>query len=138
MTNLPDFNKLFADAQKSFKFDAKAVEKNLETAATFGKRFSAVALEAAAKSNDIASKSAHESIANLRGVAVYRDEPAAYGKAIADFFQSQVDLVTRAAENFGVVAQAAQTKTTDLVTEAGELVKKTTSANVNAAAKKAA
>ena len=142
MTQYADFNKLvaeaqksFADVQKSFPFDQKAVEENLKTVASFGERLSALALDAASRSTEIAAASARKSIDNLREVTAVRDEASAYGQALADFVQSQFELALRTAEDFGAVAKDAQTNTSALVTEAGELVKEKAAANVNAAAK---
>jgi len=136
MITYNDFNKVVADFQKTFPVDQKAFEEAVKSAATFGERLTAVALDAAAKSNEINSRSVSEGIDNLRGVTAVRKEVLDYGKAFTDFIQGQFGLAVRSAEEFGAVAQAAGEATVGIVTEAGELVKDKVSANVDAAVKK--
>lgn len=138
MTNLNDFTKPFA-------VDPKAFEDGFKTWAGFGEQVSGITLDAAARSNEIATTSAQETIANLRDLVAVRDEPAAYGQAYADFARKQAELAVRTAEAFGGVFQAAQTSTGDLVAKAGEQATETAVANTDrttgkarSAAKKAA
>lgn len=137
MTSLPDFNKVLADFQNAFPVDQKAFEEGLNSIAKFNERFSAVALEAASKSNEIASRSVNETLANLRDLSVARKKPADYGVAFADFVQGQFDLAVRSGQDFSAAAQVAGTQTVDLASEAGVLVKDKVSANFNAALKTA-
>ncbi len=129
MTNLNDFTKTFA-------IDPKTIQNGFKTWAGFGEQMSSITLNAAAKSNEIAAKGAQEAFANLRDVAVVRDEPAAYGQAFAEFAQKQMQLALRTAEAFGGVAKAAQTDTGELVSKAGEQAAGSIAANTNATARK--
>jgi Phasin protein len=129
MTNLNELTKTFA-------FDTKSVEDGFKTLTSFGERLSGITLDAAVASNEIAAKTAQETFANLRNVAVVRDEPAEYGRAFADFAQKQAELALRTAEAFGGVFQSVQTNATDLVSEAGAQTTETVAANANTAARK--
>ncbi|RYH10007.1 hypothetical protein [Tropicimonas sp. IMCC6043] len=137
MTNLNEFNKVFADLQTAFPLDQKAFEDGAKAVASFGERFAAVGYETASKSNEITVRATQESIANLRVVSVVRDEPTAYVTAFADFAQTQMELAVRVAEQLGAVAQQAQTRAVELATEAGEAVSQKAAVNVNVAAKPA-
>ena len=131
MTNLNDFTKTFA-------VDPKTFEDGFKTWASFGERMSGITLDAAAKSNEIATKSAQETFANLRDVTTVRDEPAAYGQAFAQFAQKQAELALRTAEAFGGVARTAQENTGELMSKAGEQATGTVAANTDRATRKTA
>lgn len=131
MTNVTDFtNPLAADAQ--------TFEQGFKTCASFGERISGIVLDAAADSNEIVTKSASETIANLRDVVVVRDDLTAYGQVYADFARKQAELALRTAEALGNVVRAAQAGTGDLVSNAGEQAAGTAAANVDRATRKAA
>ncbi len=131
MTNLNDFTKAFA-------VDPKTFEDGFKTWASFGEQVSGITLDAAAKSNAIATQSAEETIANLRDVTVVRDDPAAYGLAFADFAQKQVELALRTAQAFGGIVRNAQQSTGELMSKAAEQATGTAAANVNRATRKTA
>ena len=131
MTNLNDFTKTFA-------VDPKTFEDGFKTWASFGERMSGITLDAAAKSNEIATKSAQETFANLRDVTVVRDEPAAYGQAFAEFAQKQTELAMRTAEAFGGIARTAQESAGELMSQAGEQATGSATANANRATRKTA
>ena len=118
-------------------FDPKGYQDVFKTWASTTERMTAIAVEAATRSTDIASDTAKETFSNLRDVTTVRDEPADYGKAYSDFVQKQMDLTMRAAQGFADVNQKAGTETTDLATKTGEEIADKVGANVNDAAEKA-
>ncbi|MHA6324560.1 phasin family protein [Roseivivax sp. CAU 1753] len=123
------------DMQKMF--DTRAFEEAFKTVAEYNERFAGIAVEAASKSTDIARNTTQEAIANLREVTTVRKDPADYTKAVTDFMQKQMDLMTRAAQSFGDVTQTAGTETTELASKAGEEMSEKVSANANEAVEKA-
>ncbi|MBM9593394.1 hypothetical protein [Roseitranquillus sediminis] len=136
MTNPQDFTELFAKLNPGFANGPAA--DVWKTWATFGERFSNIAIEAASKSNEIASASTNETIARLRDVTTVRDEPADYAQAVAAFSQAQIELSRRTAEAFGGVVKQAQTDTAELFTATGERVAQSVAANTDAAVSKTA
>ncbi|RYH07362.1 phasin family protein [Tropicimonas sp. IMCC6043] len=135
MTNPNEFSKVFAAFQNAFPFDQKTIEEGAKTMAGFGERFASVGFDTVSKSSEIAARATQDSIANLRGVSVVRDEPSDYAQAMADFAQSQFELAVRVAEEFGVVAQQAQTSAVELVSKANEAVHQQAAVNINSASK---
>ena len=107
MANTQDFTNFFKTAPAAF--DTAAVTDAWKTWATFGERFSAIALDAANKSNDITTKTVKDTLALLRGVTDGQDAPADYTKVVSDFGTAQTELVKTHFEALGDVAKAAQT-----------------------------
>ena len=117
-------------------FDPKGYQDVFKTWAGTTERMTAIAVEAATRSTDIASDAAKETFSNLRDVTTVRDEAADYGKAYSDFVQKQLELTQRTAQSFVDVSQKAGTETTDLATKTGEEMADKVGANVNDAVKK--
>ncbi len=120
MNTEQDFTKFFGQLPAGFQFDKNAATDALQTWATFGERLSGITLEAAARSNEIATTSTKETLARLGDVTKVRDEPSEYAQAAADYVQGHFELSRRTAEAFASVVQKAQTDTVELVGTAGE------------------
>ena len=134
MAKTQDFTDFFKDVPVAF--DADAVTKALKTSASFGERFSAIAIDAAEKSNDITTNTVKKSLTLLRGVTDDQDEPADYAKAMTDFATAQSDLVKAHFEALGDVAKLAQSNTTELFATTGrQVTEQTTKAATDAGTK---
>ncbi len=118
-------------------FDPKGYQDVFKTWASTTERMTAIAVEAATRSTDIASDAAKETFSNLRDVTTVRDEAADYGKAYSDFMQKQMDLTMRTAQGFAEVNQKAGSETTDLASKTGEEVADKAASNVEGASQKA-
>ena len=101
-------------------FDPKGYQDVFKTWASTTERMTAIAVEAATRSTDIASDAAKETFSNLRDVTTVRDEAADYGKAYSDFVQKQAELFTRTAKSYAEVTQNSAHEATELASEAGQ------------------
>lgn len=143
MANTQDFTAFFKDVP--FAFDAAVVTDAWKTSATFGERFSAIALDAASKSNDITTNTVKETLAQLRTVTKVQDEPADYAKVFSDFGAAQAELLKAHFEALGEIAKLAQSDASELlsttgqqITEQGNKAANDAGAKANAAVSKAA
>lgn len=120
MANTQDFTAFFKDLPVAF--DTAAVTDAWKTAATFGERFSAIALDAAGQSNDIATNTAKETLAQLRSVTKVQDAPEDYAKAVTDFGTAQTELLKAHFDALGAVAKQAQGDAAELLQTTGQQV----------------
>lgn len=118
-------------------FETGALRDGFKAWASFGSRLSGLTLDVAAKSTDITTEASKETLANLRNITTVRDDASDYAKAYSGLVQTQFDLSRRTAEAFLGLAQKAGTEASELVSEAGENLGGTATANVNKAASKA-
>ena len=77
MATATDFNKTVQDMMASFSVDTKAFEDAFKTSAAMGEKMSKVALEAAHKSTELASKWTKDTIAQLGIVTKVKSDPVA-------------------------------------------------------------
>ena len=145
MSNLGDMNKLMKDMMGNFPFDTVAIEKAVKKSASLNEKLGNLALDAAGSSTEISTSWANETFDKFRVIAEAKDEPADYGKAMADFWSAQTEIAAEKAGLFSAVAKKAQMETVELMVTAGkdmtkdasEAVKKTTK-DVTVASKKMA
>lgn len=144
MATATDFNKTVQDMMASFSVDTKAFEDAFKTSAAMGEKMSKVALEAADKSTELASKWTKDTIAQLGAVTKVKADPADYSKAVTDFASTSAEAATENMAAFAEIAKKVQMETVELMLAAGKdfsedataAVKKATE-EATAAAKKA-
>jgi hypothetical protein len=132
-TATTDYSKMFKDMMGAFPMDMTAMQESFRTAATYGEKFSRVALEAAEKSNEISSKWTRDTLAKMADLSRFKEEPADYTKALTDFASAEVEMMAETASAFAEVAKKVQMETVELMLAAG----KTASEDATAAVKKA-
>jgi hypothetical protein len=135
MAKTQDFTSFLKDVPVAF--DADAVTNAMKTSASFSERFSAIAIDAAEKSNDITTNTVKKSLTLLRGVTDVQDEPADYAKAMTDFATAQSNLVKAHFEALGDVAKLAQSNATELFATTGRQVTEQSTKAANDAGAKA-
>ena len=133
-TKTQDYTKMMQEMMASFPVDMTSMQGNFKSYASFGEKMSKVALEAAQKSTEISSKWTTDTISKMSDVAVIRDEPGDYGKAMTDFASSQAEMTAETMAAFAEVAKRVQMETVELMLAAG----KDMSEDMTAAAKKTA
>jgi len=140
-----DFTKVVQDMFAAFPVDTAAFQDSFKTSAALSEKFTKVALEAAAKSNEISTKWTSEIIAKLGDVSKAKAEPADYTKSFTDFATAQAEAAAETLAAYAEVAKKVQMETVELMLasgknfsdEASAAVKKAT-ADVTSAAKKVA
>ena len=145
MTKAQDFTKVMQDMMASYPIDTKAMEEAFKTTAAFNEKMTAVAIEAAEKSNEIASKWMKDTLGKLTEVSKAKTEVTDYTKSVTDFASSSAEMTAEHMSAFAEVAKKVQLETVELMMAAGKditedasaAVKKAT-ADVTAATKKAA
>ncbi|PWR02055.1 Phasin [Meridianimarinicoccus roseus] len=131
MANKQDFTTFFKTAPAAF--NTAAVTDAWKTWATFGERFSAIALDAANKSNDVTTNTVKESLKLLRDVTSAQNAPTDYTKVVSDFGTSQAELVKTHFQALGDVAKLAQNDATELLSTTGQHITEQGSKAANAA-----
>lgn len=144
MATTQDFTKMVQDMLGAFPVDMTAAQDAFKTSASLSDKMSKVALEAADKSNEIASKWTKETISKMGDVTSAKTEPTEYTKAITDFASATAEMAAENMAAFAEVAKKVQMETVELMLAAGKdlsedataAVKKATT-EATAAAKKA-
>jgi hypothetical protein len=139
-----DYTKMMKDMLGAFPVDMTAVQDAIKTQATLGEKLSKVALDAAEKSTEVSTKWTKDTLSKVGTVAVVKEEPADYAKAMTDFASAQAEMTAESMAAFAEIAKKVQMETVELMLAAGKdmqedataVVKKAT-AEVTAAAKKA-
>lgn len=134
MTNTLDFTAMFKDMFAAFPMDTKAFDGGLKETAAMGEKFSAVALDAAAKSADISSKWTQTTLDKMADLSKAKTDPAEASKAMTDFASSSAEVAAEHMAAFAEIAKKVQLDTVELMMAAG----KDLSEGAAAVAKKAA
>ena len=140
-----DYAKMMQDMLGAFPVDMTAMQDAFKTQATLGEKLSKVALNAAETSAEISSKWTKDTLSKVGNVAVVKEEPSDYAKAMTDLASAQAEMTAESVAAFAEVAKKVQMETVELLMAAGKDIQEDTSAavkkatqEVTAAAKKAA
>ncbi len=118
--NTQDYSKMMQDMMAQFPFDTGSMQDAFRSYASFGEKMSKVALEAADKSTEISSKWTKDTISKMGGIAVVKDEPTDYTKAVTDFASAQAESTAETMAAFAEVAKKVQMETVELMLAAGK------------------
>jgi hypothetical protein len=133
MTKSTDVTKMMQDMMAAFPVDTAAMQDAFKSQAALGEKMTKVALDAADKSTEIASKWARETIAKLGDMSATKADPADYSKAATDFASAAAEMAAENMAAFAEVAKKVQMETVELMLAAG----KNMSEDATAAVKKA-
>jgi hypothetical protein len=144
MNKSTDMTKMMQDMMAVFPVDTAAMQEAFKTQAAISEKMTKVALDAADKSTEIASKWTRETLAKLGEASGAKHDPADYPKAATDFASAAAEMAAENMAAFAEIAKKVQMETVELMLAAGKdmsedataAVKKAT-ADVTAAAKKA-
>ena len=145
MAKTQDFTAVMKDMMGAFPVATAAMQDAFKTSATLNEKMSKVALEAAAKSNDLSSKWTKDTLAKVTELTKVKEDPADYTKAMTDFASATAETAAEHMAAFAEIAKKVQMETVELMMAAGKdvaeeataAVKKATN-DVTTAAKKAA
>ncbi len=145
MTKTPDFTAMFKDMFAQFPMDTKSMEDAFKNTAALGEKFSAVALDAAAKSTDLSSAWTKSTLDKMTDLSKSKADPAEAGKAVTDFASASAESAAEHMAAFAEIAKKVQLDTVELMMAAGKDLSdeataavKTATTEVSKAAKKAA
>lgn len=128
-----DYTKMMQDMMGAMPFDASDMQDSFKNYAAFGEKMSKVVLEAAEKSTELQAKWMKDTLSKMNDMAVAREEPSDYAKAMSDFASAQAEATTETMAAFAEIAKKVQMDTVELMMAAG----KDMSEDMTAAAKKA-
>ena len=145
MAKTQDFTAVMKDMMGAFPVATAAMQDAFKSSATLNEKMSKVALEAAAKSNDLSSKWTKDTLAKVTELTKVKEDPADYTKAMTDFASATAETAAEHMAAFAEIAKKVQMETVELMMAAGKdvaeeataAVKKATN-DVTTAAKKAA
>lgn len=134
----------FASLFENMPVDMNAFGDVFKNSSDLGEKFSKVALAAAEKNAEIASKWTNDTLGKMAGVSKSQKDPADYSKAATDFASASVEAASEHVAAFAEVAKKVQMDTVELLMAAGKeaqaeatsVVKKATT-EATAAVKKA-
>ncbi|PZX18295.1 phasin protein [Palleronia aestuarii] len=132
-TKTQDYTKMMQEMMASFPGDMSSIQESFKSYASFGEKMSKVVLDAAGKSTEVSSQWTMETLSKMNDMAVARDEPSDYGKAMSEFASSQAEMTAETMASFAEIAKKVQMETVELMLAAG----KDMSEDMTAATKKA-
>ncbi len=133
MAATQDFTAVFKDMMGSFPVDTKSMEGAFKTQTTLAEKMSAVSIDAAGKSTDLAAKWTQDTLSKMAAMTKAKTEPADYAKSMTDFASAFAESAAEHMAAFAEIAKKVQTETLELMMAAG----KDMSEDMTAAAKKA-
>lgn len=120
MAKTPDFTKTLQDMMANFPVDTSSVQEALKSQNILGEKLAKVALTAAERSTEISAQWAKDSIARMGELAVVKEEPSEYAKAVTDFASASAEVAAEHMAAFAEVAKKVQMDTVDLMLTAGK------------------
>ncbi|MBU2959079.1 phasin family protein [Paracoccus sp. 1_MG-2023] len=120
MAKTPDFTKTMQDMMANFPIDTSSMKDAMKTQTAMGEKFAKIALGAAERSTEISSAWAKDSIARMGELAVVKEEPSDYAKAMSDFASASAEMAAEHMASFAEVAKKVQMDTVDLMLTAGK------------------
>ncbi|WP_022708203.1 MULTISPECIES: phasin family protein [Paracoccus] len=120
MAKTPDFTKTMQDMMANFPIDTSSMQEAMKSQTAMGEKFAKIALGAAERSTEISSTWAKDSIARMGELAVVKEEPTDYAKAMSDFASASAEMAAEHMAAFAEVAKKVQMDTVDLMLTAGK------------------
>ncbi len=111
---------MIQDAMKASPIDMDGMKEQMKSSAEVSEKLVRVALQAAARSNELSSTWTKETLANVGTVAKVQDEPTDFTKAMTDFASAQGELATKNLSAFAEIAKAVQEQTIEIMMSAGK------------------
>lgn len=119
-TQTADVTAMFKDMMGAFPVDTKAMEDAFKSQTAFAEKLSAVSIDAAQKSTDLAAKWTQDVLAKMSDMTKAKAEPADVAKAITDFASAQAESASEHMAAFAEIAKKVQAETMELMMKAGK------------------
>lgn len=120
MAKTPDFTKTLQEMMANFPIDTSSMQDALKSQSVLTEKLTKVALTAAERSTEISAQWAKDSIARLGELAVVKEEPSDYAKAVTDYASASAEVAAEHMAAFAEVAKKVQMDTVDLMLTAGK------------------
>ncbi|MDB6179678.1 phasin family protein [Paracoccus sp. Z330] len=120
MAKTPDFTKTMQDLMANFPIDTSSMQDAMKSQGALGEKLAKVALSAAERSTEISARWAKDSITRMGELAVVKDEPSEYAKAVSDYASASAEVAAEHMASFAEVAKKVQMDTVDLMLTAGK------------------
>lgn len=115
-----DVTAMFKDMMGAFPVDTAAMEDAFKSQSDFAEKLSAVSIDAAQKSTDLAAKWTQDVLAKMSDMTKSKAEPADYAKAVTDFASAQAESASEHMAAFAEIAKKVQAETMELMLKAGK------------------
>lgn len=120
MAKTPDFTKTFQDMMQQFPVDTSSIQDAFKSQAALNEKMARVALTAAERSTEISAQWAKDTLSRMGELAVSREEPSDYAKAMSDFSTAAAEMAAEHMAAYAEVAKKVQMDTVDLMLTAGK------------------
>ena len=136
-TKNTDYTAFVKDMMNAFPVDTKAFDGQYKSAAELNEKLAHVAIDAAGRSTELSTKYTKDMLGRVSELSKAKAEPADYAKAISDFAQAQMDVTTDQLTAYADIVKDAQTRTVELMMNAGREFSTEAAKTSKAAANKA-
>ncbi|MFI0396880.1 Phasin [Paracoccus jiaweipingae] len=120
MAKTPDFTKTFQDMMQQFPVDTSSLQDAFKSQAALSEKMAKVALAAAERSTEISAQWAKDTLSRMGELAVSREEPSDYAKAMSDFTTAAAEMAAEHMAAYAEVAKKVQMDTVDLMLTTGK------------------
>ena len=120
MMTANDMNKMWTEMLGSMPVDTSAWKDAYRTQAEMAEKMSRIVLDAAETSTDLSAQWTKDTIAKMQDIAMVRDEPADYGKAMTDFASAQAEMTAETMARFAEIAKKVQAETVETMLSVGK------------------
>lgn len=111
---------IFKDMMGAFPVDTAAMEDAFKNQTALAEKLSAVSIDAAQKSTDLAAKWTQDVLTKMSDMTKSKAEPADYAKAVTDFASAQAESASEHMAAFAEIAKKVQAETMELMLKAGK------------------
>ena len=120
MSGMTDMTNMFKDFMGSVPFETKAFEDAFKNSATLSEKIAGVALTAAGKNADVATKWTKDTLTKMTEISQAKNDPANYAKSISDFASAQAEVAVGNIAEFAEIAKKAQMESVDIMMAASK------------------
>ena len=132
-----DYTAFVKDMMNAFPVDTAAFDAQYKSATELNEKLATVAIDAAGRSTELTTKYTKDILGRVSELSKAKAEPADYAKAISDFAQAQVDSTTEHMTAYADIMKDAQSRTVELMMNAGRDFQSEAAKTTKAAANKA-
>ena len=115
-----DYAQKVREALGNFPLDTSSLENLAKSQAALAEKLSAIAIEAAQRSNDLSNRWIQDTLSKLSTVTQAKADPADYAKSMTEFVSGSAETATEHIAAFAEIAKKVQAETLELLLSAGK------------------